>query len=85
MHAPHQQRLGLAGLATMNGSRKKGSNTVLRSARQRRKAYAKAEDALIKAAWQTWGEVENMPLEAQAELEVKIARLHQRFFVNISL
>lgn len=80
MHAPHQQRLGLAGLASMNGSRKRGSNTVLRSARQRRKAYVKAEDALTDEARKKWGKVENMPLDAQAELDEKIARLHQRFF-----
>ncbi|OOY05283.1 hypothetical protein [Thioclava sp. F28-4] len=80
MHAPHQKRLGLAGLASMNGSRKRGSNTVLRSARQRRKAYVKAEDALIDEARKRWGKVENMPLDAQAELEEKIFRLHQTFF-----
>ena len=79
MHAPHQQRLGLAGLATMNGSRKRGSNTVLRSARQRRKAYVKAEDALIKAAWRTWGDVENMPPEERAALHQRIERLRKEY------
>lgn len=49
MHAPHQQRLGLAGLASMNGSRKRGSNTVLRSARQRRKGFEKEAGAVIRA------------------------------------
>ncbi|OWY04703.1 hypothetical protein B6V75_00685 [Thioclava sp. F1Mire-8] len=80
MHAPHQKRLGLAGLASMNGSRKRGSNAVLRSTRQRRKAYVKAEDALIDEARKRWGKVDNMPPEAQAKLEAKIAHLHQTFF-----
>lgn len=79
MHAPHQQRLGLAGLASMNGSRKRGSNTVLRSARQRRKAYVKAEDALLDEARKKWGKVENMPQEAKAKFEERIARLHRTF------
>lgn len=49
MHAPHQQRLGLAGLATMNGSRKRGSNTMLRSARQRQKGFEKEAGVAIRA------------------------------------
>lgn len=84
MHAPHQQRLGLAGLASMNGSRKRGSNTVLRSARQRRKAYVKAEDALIEAAWRMWGEVDNMPEAEKTALHKKIESLHQKFFGSSS-
>ena len=79
MHAPHQKRLGLAGIATMNGSRKRGSNTVLRSARQRRKAYRKAEDALIEAAWRKWGEVDNIPEAEKTALHQKIERLHQNY------
>jgi hypothetical protein len=49
MHAPHQKRLGLAGIATMNGSRKRGSNTVLRSGRQRRKGFEKEAGPVIRA------------------------------------
>ncbi len=49
MHAPHQKRLGLAGIATMNGSRRRGSNSVLRSARQRRKGFEREAGPVIRA------------------------------------
>lgn len=79
MHTNYQKNLGLAGLTTMNGSRKAGRNTMLRSPRQRRKAFEKEQNALIKAAWKYWGEVENMPADAQAKLHDDIARLRQDF------
>lgn len=47
MNAPFQKRLGLAGLATMNGSTRKSANHVLRSPRQRRRAFEKAAARLI--------------------------------------
>ncbi|MBV7394652.1 hypothetical protein [Mameliella sediminis] len=79
MHALYQKRLGLAGLATMNGSHRKGENAVLRSGRQRRKAFEKKQDALIEAAWKRWGDVENMPPEEQSKLHRQIDRLHREY------
>lgn len=80
MHAPYQQRLSTTGTVSMNGSRKRGANTALRSARQRRKAYVKAEDALIVAAWRKWRDIDGMPESEKAALHKKIERLHQQFF-----
>ena len=79
MHTAYQKNLGLAGLATMNGSRKSGRNAMLRSPRQRRKAFERQQDELIKAAWKRWGEVENMPIEEQAKLHSEITRLEEIF------
>lgn len=79
MNAPYQKRLGLAGLATMNGSSHKSANNVLRSPRQRRRAFEKEQDKLIVAAWRKWGDLENMPLDAHVELQEKIDRLQTDF------
>lgn len=79
MHSLYQRRLGLAGLATMNGSQRKGQNSVVRSGRQRRKAFEKEQDALIEAAWKRWGDVENMPPEERAKLHRQIDRLHREY------
>lgn len=49
MHAPYQQRLSTTGTVSMNGSRKRGTNTALRSARQRRKAFEKEAGTVIRA------------------------------------
>ncbi|MGQ0566724.1 MAG: hypothetical protein ACT4OK_16905 [Gemmobacter sp.] len=48
MHAPYQRNL--AHIATAPDSRKRGANTFLRSARQRRLAFEKEMHALVAAA-----------------------------------
>lgn len=48
-HPSFHQTLGLAGIGTMNGGRRKGANAVLRSPRQRRKAYDKEAAQLVVA------------------------------------
>lgn len=61
-----------------NGRKTRG-NSHLRSARQRRRAFQKAQDALLIAAWKRWGHVDNVPPDVDAKLRVEVARLHQHY------
>lgn len=70
-HPAHHKALSAAGIASNVGSGRKGQNAVLRSARQRRKAFRKAEDKLIYAAYLRWGTTDAMPLEDQGILREK--------------
>lgn len=48
-HPSFHQNLGLAGVASMNGGRRKGANAVLRSPRQKRRAHQQEMQAAIRA------------------------------------
>ena len=68
------------GLAIKNGGgRKVKQDRHIRSARQRRKAFEKAKDALLTAAWKRWGHGDNVPPEVDASLRAKIARLREKY------
>jgi hypothetical protein len=81
-HAPFQFNLALAGLASPCGSRKAGKNRMLRSTRERRRAFDKEADKLI-AEYATKYRAngpEALPPAAFAELEGKMKALSATFF-----
>ena len=60
------------------GGRKVKQDRRIRSARQRRKAFEKAKDALLTTALKRWGHGDNVPPEVDASLRAKIARLREK-------
>lgn len=59
--------------------RKTRGNTHIRSARQRRRAFQKAQDALLIAAWKRWGHVDNVPPDVDAKLRAEVAQLREHY------
>lgn len=61
------------------GGRKTKQDRHIRSARQRRKAYKKEQDALLLAVWKHWGDLDKMPLAEQAKVDALLSRLRSKY------